>query len=71
MDESPTEGRGSGARLIYLHPLGRPSLGGRPFSFMDIQTERTLQQIADNFRQFSRNGRWGTCGGCLLTDHND
>jgi hypothetical protein len=31
---------------------------------MTIQTEKTLREIGDNFRQFARNGRWGTCGGC-------
>lgn len=31
---------------------------------MTIQTEKTLREIGDCFRQFSRNGRWGTCGGC-------
>lgn len=23
-----------------------------------------LREVGDGFRQFSRNGRWGTCGGC-------
>jgi len=31
---------------------------------MTIQTEKTLREIGDNFRQFARNGRYGTCGGC-------
>lgn len=28
------------------------------------QLERTLNEGADGFRQFSRNGQWGTCAGC-------
>lgn len=30
--------------------------------------ERMLDEHADKFRQFSRNGRWGTCGSCPF-DH--
>jgi hypothetical protein len=37
---------------------------------MERNTERALQATADNFRQFSRNGRWGTCADCPR-EHND
>lgn len=30
----------------------------------DPRTAYALQECADSFRQFSRNGRWGTCVGC-------
>lgn len=30
----------------------------------DPRTAYALRERADAFRQFSRNGRWGTCGGC-------
>ena len=28
------------------------------------KTKYALDNLADCFRQFSRNGRWGTCVGC-------
>lgn len=31
---------------------------------MNRNTEIALRATADNFRQFSRNGRWGTCVDC-------
>lgn len=31
---------------------------------MDDQTRYALRETADSFRQFSRNGRWGSCVGC-------
>jgi hypothetical protein len=31
---------------------------------MTDQLHRTLREKGDAFRQFSRNGRWGTCGCC-------
>lgn len=31
---------------------------------MNIQLEKTLAARGDYFRQFSRNGRWGTCADC-------
>lgn len=31
---------------------------------MDIITEKALFDTSDSFRQFSRNGKWGTCCEC-------
>jgi hypothetical protein len=31
---------------------------------MNLKCEKAVRQTADNFRQFSRNGRWGTCADC-------
>ena len=31
---------------------------------MDKITKQTLMDLADCYRQFSRNARWGTCVGC-------
>jgi hypothetical protein len=28
------------------------------------KTQYALKELSDAFRQCSRNGRWGTCGGC-------
>jgi len=30
----------------------------------EYATRRALEETADAFRQFSRNGRWGTCVAC-------
>lgn len=30
----------------------------------DDRTRYALRERGDGFRQFARNGRWGTCGGC-------
>jgi hypothetical protein len=29
-----------------------------------------VRSLSDDFRQFSRNGRWGTCAGCPRDENN-
>ncbi len=36
---------------------------------IDPATKQALRQTADTFRQFSRNGRWGSCGFCPRDMH--
>ena len=31
---------------------------------LDLIMKRAISDMADSFRQFSRNGRWGTCCDC-------
>jgi hypothetical protein len=31
---------------------------------MDEATRDAIAELGSSFRQFSRNGRWGTCGDC-------
>lgn len=35
----------------------------------DLQ-RKAVKRMADGFRQFSRNGRWGTCADCPCDSHN-
>jgi len=38
---------------------------------IDEKTQFALREMADSFRQFSRNGRWGTCVGCPRDSHGN
>ena len=37
---------------------------------MTEKTRQVIRQLSDSFRQFARNGRWGTCASCPRDSEN-